>query len=122
MNIVEPIFAQCRNKPAELAVCAPGTEFNMVSYARLERCVNNVCCRVISLGLAPRSRVAVFIADPIFHAIVLIALTRLGIVTISARSRNFSWRFAVDAAISDQPFQFSKGRFILVDSSWTTGN
>jgi acyl-CoA synthetase (AMP-forming)/AMP-acid ligase II len=121
MNIVEPIFAQCRNKPAELALCAPGTEFNMVSYARLGRAVNNVCQRVISIGITPGSRVAVFIDDPIFHAIVLIALTRLGLVTISGRERDFSWHFAVDAVISDQPFQFPAGRIILANSDWTTG-
>ena len=122
MNIVEPIFVQSRNKPAELALCAPGTEFNIVSYARLARSVNNICQRIISLDLPPRSRVAVFIANPIFHAIVLIALTRLGIVTISGRSRNFSWRFGVDAVIADKPFRFQAGRFILVDKDWTRGD
>jgi acyl-CoA synthetase (AMP-forming)/AMP-acid ligase II len=122
MNIVEPIFAQCRNKPAELALCAPGTELNMVSYARLGRCVNNVCHRIISLGLPSRSRVAVFIDDPIFHAIVLIALTRLGIVTISGRDRNFSWRFAVDAVISNRPFRYPAERIILVDPDWLKGD
>ena len=77
MNIVEPIFAQSANKPAELALCAPGTGFNLISYGRLARSVNNVCRRIIAAGLLPRNRVAVFIEDPIFHAIVLIALTRL---------------------------------------------
>jgi acyl-CoA synthetase (AMP-forming)/AMP-acid ligase II len=122
MNIVEPIFAQRKNKPAEIALCAPGTSFNLLSYDRLSRSVNNVCQRVISAGLAPQSRVAVFIDDPIFHAIVLIALTRLGIVTISGRTRDFSWRFAIDAVIGDRPFQFPAGRFVLADHDWTSGD
>src|SRR5262245_11245867 len=96
MNIVEPIFVHCRNKPAELALAAPGTEFNIVSYARLARSINNVCRRAISAGLSAGNRVAVFIDDPIFYAIVLIALTRLGIVTISGRDRRASWQFSVD--------------------------
>jgi acyl-CoA synthetase (AMP-forming)/AMP-acid ligase II len=122
MNIVEPIFTQCRNKPAELALCAPGTDLNMVSYGRLGRSVNNVCQRLVPLDFPPLSRVAVFIADPIFHAIVLIALTRLGIVTVSGRDRNFTWRFGIDAVIADQPFQISAGRFVLAQADWMTGD
>src|SRR5262249_47968229 len=67
-------------------------------------------------------RVAVFIDDPILHALVLIALTRLGIVTISGRTRNICWRFAVDAVVSDRPIQFHAGRLILVDKDWTSGD
>ena len=122
MNIVEPIILQCKKKPAEVALCAPGTEFNVVSYGRLAHLVNNVCQRIIALGLEPRSRVAVFVDDRILHAIMLIALTRLGIVTISGRSKNFSWPFEVNAVIADKPFQYSAGRTILADASWTLGD
>jgi acyl-CoA synthetase (AMP-forming)/AMP-acid ligase II len=122
MNIVEPIFVQCRNKPTEIALCAPGTNFDLVSYGRLSRSVNNVCQRVVSAGLTPQNRVAVFIDDPIFHAIVLIALTRLGVVTVSGRARNFSWRFAIDAIISDKPFLYPAGRIILANYDWTSGD
>jgi acyl-CoA synthetase (AMP-forming)/AMP-acid ligase II len=122
MNIVEPIFVHCRDKPAEVALIAPGTEFNLISYASLARSVNNICQRAIAAGLEPHSRVAVFIDDPILHALVLIALTRLGIVTISGRARNFSWRFVVDAVISDRSFQIQIGRFILIDKQWTSGD
>src|SRR5262249_29711791 len=59
---------------------------------------------------------------PILHALVLIALTRLGIVTISGRTQEIFWRFAVDAVISDRPFQFQAGRFILIDKQWTSGD
>ena len=119
MNIVEPIFIHCRSNPAEVALAAPGTEFNVVGYARLGRIVNNVCHRALSAGLVAGNRVAVFIDDPIFHAVVLIALTRLGIVTVSGRNKNFSWRFTVDAVIADKPFQFPAKKIILADSKWT---
>jgi len=36
MNIVEPIFARCRNKLSGLALCAPEMELNLISDA--------VCC------------------------------------------------------------------------------
>ena len=123
MNIVEPIFAQCRNKPSELALCAPGTEFNLVSYARLQHSVDNICRRIIAAGIAPRSRVGVVIDDPIFHAMILIALTRLGIITISGersdlshgRSRSMAW--SPTGRLNRLP-----ARPLVADAGWTTGD
>jgi acyl-coenzyme A synthetase/AMP-(fatty) acid ligase len=120
MNIVEPIYAQCRNKPADLALCAPGTQFNLMSYGRLERSADNVCRRLLSAGIKPRHRVAVFIDDPIFHSIVLIALMKVGAVTISGCKRNFSWRFVVDAIVTDRQQDFSAARVIVAQFDWTT--
>ncbi len=122
MNIVEPILAQCRNKPSELALCAPGTEFNLVSYARLQRSVDNICRRIIATGIAPRSRVGVIIDDPILHAMMLIALTRLGMITASANDRNASWPIALDGVLADWPLQSSAGNTVVVDAGWTTGS
>jgi acyl-CoA synthetase (AMP-forming)/AMP-acid ligase II len=122
MNIVEPIFAQCKNKPAELALSAPGTDFNLVSYGRLERCVNNICRRILSLGITAGNRVAVFIDDPIFHAMLLIALMKVGVVTISGRRKNFSWSFGIDAVIAEQPYEFPAGRTILAERNWIDGS
>jgi acyl-CoA synthetase (AMP-forming)/AMP-acid ligase II len=122
MNIAEPIFLHCRSKPAEVALAAPGTAFNVVSYARLERMVNSVCLRALAAGLAAGNKVAVFVDDPVFHAIVLIALTRLGVVTISGRTRDFSWRFAIDAVIADKPFPFLTQRVILASPDWMKGD
>jgi acyl-CoA synthetase (AMP-forming)/AMP-acid ligase II len=119
MNIVEPIFVQVKNKPSELALCAPGTDLNIVSYARLQRTVNNICWRIISAGISPRSRIAVVIDDPIFHAMVLIALTRLGIVTISVGRRNISLPVKLDGLIADKPHESPGGRTILADPTWT---
>ena len=119
MNIVEPIFVQVKNKPSELALCAPGTDFNIVSYARLQRTVNNICWRIVSAGISPRSRIAVMIDDPIHHAMIVIALTRLGIVTISVGPRNISWPVKLDGLIADKPHEFPGGRAILADPTWT---
>jgi acyl-CoA synthetase (AMP-forming)/AMP-acid ligase II len=122
MNIVEPIFIHCRNNPAEIALCAPGTEFNLVSYARLARLINNISRRIISLGLTAGMRVAIFIEDPILHALVVLAFTRLGIVTISGRTKEFSWRFEIHAVVADKSFSFRAAKIVLVDSGWTAGD
>jgi 2,3-dihydroxybenzoate-AMP ligase len=119
MNIVEPIFAQCRNKASELALCAPGTELNLVSYARFERSVNSICRRVITAGILPKSRLAVVIEDPILHSMVVIALTRLGIITLSANDANVSWPIRLDGLIVDRTCEAPVGRTLLADVSWT---
>jgi 2,3-dihydroxybenzoate-AMP ligase len=122
MNIVEPIFAQCRNKPSELALCAPGTEFNLVSYVRLQRSVDNICRRIIAAGVAPTSRIAVVIGDPILHVMVVIALTRLGIITISANDGNEAWPIALDGVVADQPLESRAAKTLVADAGWTTGD
>src|SRR5579859_1142214 len=122
MNIVEPIFAQCRNKPSELALCAPGTELNLISYGRLQRSVDNICQRIIAAGIAPQSRIAVLIEDPILHVMIVIALTRLGVVTVSA-NRTVHWSFKVDGIIADQQYESVAGKTVLLaDFGWTEGD
>jgi acyl-CoA synthetase (AMP-forming)/AMP-acid ligase II len=123
MNVVEPIFLQSENKPSELALCVPGTDFNnILSYARLRRSVNSICRRFISTGIAPRDRFAVLIDDPILHVLVLIALTRLGIVTISGQGQRLTWPIKLDGVIADKPYEFPQHRTILADPAWTTDN
>jgi acyl-CoA synthetase (AMP-forming)/AMP-acid ligase II len=122
MNIADPIFVQCRNKPAELALCAPGTKFNVMSYGRLAQTVNNACRQIISAGLLPGNRVAVFVKEPVLHAIVLIALARLGVVTLSGRAKDWSWRFSVDAVIADSPHNYRAAKIILLDENWLAGD
>jgi acyl-CoA synthetase (AMP-forming)/AMP-acid ligase II len=122
MNVIEPILLQSENKPSELSLCAAGTDFNIVSYARLRRSVNSICRRLISMGIAPLNRFAVLIDDPIFHALVLIALTRLGVVTISGERQRLAWPVKLDGVIADNPCEFPGGRTILADPAWTTDN
>jgi acyl-CoA synthetase (AMP-forming)/AMP-acid ligase II len=122
MNIVEPIFLQCRSKPSELALCAPSTEFNLVSYRRLQRSVENICRRVIEADIIPRGRIGLMIEDPIFHALMVIALTRLGIVTVSTSDRNVSWPITLDAVIVDRPIESPASRTIVADAGWTAGD
>jgi acyl-CoA synthetase (AMP-forming)/AMP-acid ligase II len=123
MNIVEPIFAQCRNKPSELALCAPGTPFNLVSYARLRHSVNNICARIISADVAPRSRIAVLIEDPLLHVMMIIALTKLGIVTVSASIRDGQWPLKLDGVIVDRQHETIAAHTVLMaDAEWTEGD
>lgn len=122
MNIIEPIFAQSKNKPSELALCAPGADLSLISYGRLQRSVDNICHRIIAVGIAPGSRVGVVIDDPIFHALMVIALTRLGIVTVSGRGRTVSWPIKLDGIIADRPYQSAAGETLVAEPAWTAGD
>jgi acyl-CoA synthetase (AMP-forming)/AMP-acid ligase II len=127
VNVIEPIFVQCRNKPSELALCAPGTAFNIVSYARLERSVNNVCRRIIAAGIAPRSRIAVMIDDPIFHTMVVVALTRLGVITIAGSQKDEtstgdSRPIKIDGVIADRSNKTPGRNYVVAELGWTDGD
>jgi acyl-CoA synthetase (AMP-forming)/AMP-acid ligase II len=123
MNIVDPILFQCRYQPPAAAICAPGTGIGLISYGRLEQFIHNIGRRALTLGLSPGSIVAILIEDPIFHAAIVLALTRLGIVTFSARGEQFPDELKVDAVISDKPLpSLPTHRVVLADMSWTTGD
>ena len=109
MNIVDPILFQCRYNPAAPAICAPGTELDLVSYGRLEQFIHNIGRRALSSGLMPGQVVAIFVRDKIFHAAIVLGLTRLGIVTLSGRSEPLPLGLRVDAAIADQGYPFLGG-------------
>jgi acyl-CoA synthetase (AMP-forming)/AMP-acid ligase II len=123
MNIVDPILFQCRRQPPAAAICVPGPGIGLISYRRLEEFVHNISRRVSSLGLSPASIVAVHIDDVIFHVAVLLALTRLGMITISLRQGNLSVPIKIDALITATKPPFADtGKVILADLSWTEGD
>ena len=90
MNIVDPILFQCRRQPPAAAICVPGPGIGLISYRRLEIFIHNISRRMHALGLPERSIVAVSIGDVIFHAAVLLASTRLGVITLSLREGKIS--------------------------------
>jgi len=123
VNIVDPVLFQCRQSPAAPAICAPGTMLNVVSYGRLERFIHNIGHRALATGLKRGDVVAVFAADPIFHAALVLGLTALGIVTLTGRSVQLPKDFTVDAVISDGLQRFASGhRVINADASWLAGD
>jgi acyl-coenzyme A synthetase/AMP-(fatty) acid ligase len=122
MNIIEPILFQCRNNPPGAALAAPGTHFNVISYARLERSIHNICRKALALGLARGNIVAVFVNDQALHALILLALTRLGVITFSGRNPKLPPEPRVNALITDSTFPYQAERVILADASWATGD
>ncbi len=122
MNVVEPILFQCRTNSPAPAICAPGTEFHLVSYARLERFIHNVSRKAIELGLAPGQIVALYVVDPTLHAALILGLTRVGVITLSGRNPDLPKELSVAALITDTAFPYVAQRLIRADANWLAGD
>ena len=123
MNIVDPILFQCQRQPPAPAICVPGPGIGLISYRRLEQFIHNISRRLVAVGVAPGNIVVVSIQDIIFHSAVLLALTRLGITTMSVRADISSVPFPIDALITEVTRSFANvARVIPVDLSWTEGD
>jgi acyl-CoA synthetase (AMP-forming)/AMP-acid ligase II len=122
MNVADLVLYQCRQRPAAPALCAPGSEFNVVSYARLERFIHNVSRRGRALGLAPGDVVAILVRDPILHLAFILGLARIGVVTVSVRSPDLPKELRVAAMISDGAIGFGGAtRIVVADAEWVMG-
>jgi acyl-CoA synthetase (AMP-forming)/AMP-acid ligase II len=124
MNIVDPILYQCRRQPPAAAICVPGPGIGLISYRRLERSIHNVSQKLHALGLPAGSVVAVSIEDVIFHAVVVLAAMRLGMITVSLREGERSLPVRIDALVCDAkgPLAMAAGRIVLADQNWLEGD
>lgn len=121
MNIIEPILFHCRYHPTAPALCVPGVD--IVTYARLEKQINNVVRRARSAGLKPGNIVALSIASPLMQAVLMLGLIRSGIVAVSAGARRLPPGLGVDAVLSDAKYPYGGSVPLLAaDASWLTGD
>ena len=123
MNIIDPILFQCHRQPPAAAICVPGPGIGLISYRRLEQFVHNITRNLHTLDLPKGSIVAINIQDVIFHAAVLLALTRLGMITVSLREGDGAIPLKVDAQIADPALLVAgMGRLIIADLGWAEGD
>jgi acyl-coenzyme A synthetase/AMP-(fatty) acid ligase len=123
MNIVDAILYHCRHRPSVAAICCPGTQLDIISYGRLEKFINNIASHALSMGITREAKVAILVADKIFHAAIVLALMRIGVVSVSARHEKLPKELGIDIAITDAPRSFENvRRVVLADMAWTTGS
>lgn len=123
MNIVDPILYQCRINAEQPAICAPGTRFDLVTYAQLEFMIHNVTRAVLPIGLQPGQIVGILLQDKIFHIVLILALTRLGVVTVSCRGTTLPKELNAAAVLTDSEAAFTNvGRVIRAHTEWVLGN
>jgi acyl-CoA synthetase (AMP-forming)/AMP-acid ligase II len=120
MNIVDPILFQCALQPKAAAICAPDTGIGLISYGRLAQMIDTISGQLRRFGLGSGKTAAVIIEDPIFLSAVTLALTRLGVITVSRYDERALTTVKVDALIADKVPPTAKiEQIILVDLSWT---
>src|SRR4051812_23125497 len=101
MNIIDSILFQCRINAEQPAICAPGTRFDLVTYAQLEYMINNLIRPLLPLGLQRGEVVGILSKDKIFHAALMLALMRIGVVTVSCSGPSLPPEIGAVAIISD---------------------
>jgi acyl-coenzyme A synthetase/AMP-(fatty) acid ligase len=123
VNIVDPILFQCRINAEQPAISAPGRTIDVVTYAQLEGLLHNLTRVVLEFNFEPGQVVGLLLKDKIFHVAVILALTRIGVVTVSCRGRSLPKEIAGVAVITDTAGPFAGvDRIILADSSWMRGD
>jgi acyl-CoA synthetase (AMP-forming)/AMP-acid ligase II len=123
VNIIDGFLLHAKHQPTEPAICAPGWNFNIVSYGRLLSFTNNAAAHALAAGLKRDNVVAVFAQDPIFHWAIVLGLTSIGIVSVSIVNASLPIGVRIDAVLSDVPMSFDKAqRVIPIDQAWIEGD
>ena len=119
VSIIDGFLLHAKHQPTAPALCAPGWNYNIVSYGRLLSFVNNVAAHAAAAGLKRGEVVAVFAQDPIFHWALVLGLTRIGVVSFSTVNPNLPAGFQIDAVLTDTSARFQNAsRVITVDQGW----
>lgn len=123
MNIVDSVLFQCRIHADYPAISVPGASYDPVTYAQLEIMLNNLTRALLPLGLQRGQIVGVLLQDKLLHVITLLALARLGLVTVSCRARALPKELHAVAVITDTSSSFGNvDRLILSDPEWLKGD
>lgn len=121
MNILEPILFQARYQPEAPALCAQGID--VIGYAALVAQMNNVARRVIASGLAPGAIVGISVDQPLLHAVLILGLTRAGMVPVSVGTSKAPAGLKIDAFLSNIRYPHAAGvRLFAVDYGWLMGD
>jgi acyl-coenzyme A synthetase/AMP-(fatty) acid ligase len=123
MNIVDPILFQCRVNAEQPAIFAPSANFEAMTYAQLEFMLNALTRAVLEFGFQRGQLVGVLVDNKVLHVVLLLALARIGVVTVSCRGRSLPKELGAVAVMTETPGPFANvDRVILVDRAWTRGD
>ena len=122
MLLVKSILYQCKLNPIATAVATPGSGINSVKYQQLEKLIHNVARSAIKAGLAPGDVAAIFVSDAILHAILILGLMRIGVVTMSLAEPSLPERISA-TVVTDARQAFSGvGNVLTVNAAWLQGD
>ena len=118
MRWFELIRFQSKLSPDEPAVIFPG---GMATYGRLVECVENAAQHVLRAGLKKGDIVALELRHPLLHLVVILALHRCGIASITLQTSYLIEQstLKIDRLLSDR-YQSPESPFALtlVNNDW----
>jgi acyl-coenzyme A synthetase/AMP-(fatty) acid ligase len=81
--------------------------------------INNLSRTMLALGLEPGQVVGILLKDKIFHIVLALALTRIGVVTVSCRDRSLPKEIGATAVITEGAAPFANvERIIFAERTW----
>ena len=124
MNIVDLVTWQALRRPKAPAILRKTT---VISYARLDGAVAHIAERIAAQGLAPGQRVGVAMRTSPMHLMVLLALARLGAVSLPVspgelpeKRKELVERFRLTTIVSDfREYAVEGAPLLLVDPDWS---
>src|SRR4029078_557220 len=123
MNVLEPVIFQCRVNGAQPAICVPGIRNTVVTYAELERMLDNITHVVMALELHPGQTVGILVQDKILHIVLILALTRIGVATVTCQKNSLPPELGAEAAFVDGSYVVESVRGLMRDyADWLRGN
>jgi acyl-CoA synthetase (AMP-forming)/AMP-acid ligase II len=85
--------------------------------------MTHVARRADAIGLRPGQIVGLFLPQhPVIHAVVILGLARLGVVTASLSARRLPESLRFDAVMSEGHYADPAAKTILFDPSWLMGD
>src|SRR6187549_3626472 len=107
MNIVDPVLFQCRISGDQPAICLPGIKNRVITYSEFKVLLDNVTNSVQMMEFRPGQIVGILIRDQILHILLIFALAKLGVATVSCRENSLPEELRAEAAIVDNPGPFA---------------
>ncbi len=118
MRWFDQIAFQAKLNRGEVAVIFPG---GMATYGRLVECIENATQHVLRAGLQKGETVALELQHPLLHLVVILALHRCGIPSITLQTSHLiaESKLKVDHLLSDRLAPSgSVFKLILVTADW----
>src|SRR5215204_1195408 len=107
VNIADAFQFQAFYHPTSLAVCVPGSHYGPVGYGRLLAMSNSIGWRCLAASVKAGHVVAILSSDPVFHLATILALKRIGAVSLSIGQALLPDEFAIDVVITDTAQKFA---------------
>lgn len=121
MNIIDAILFHGKYDPEAPAICFPGLD--LVSYARLEKSINNIARHGQNIGLMAGHMIALHMpGNPSLQALMILGLMKLGVITATVSSLRMPQSFKFDAIITDEGQSFPGLQSIPATAQWLEGN